>query len=97
MVRRDLKAVVAKMSDQNILSGKPQGLYVVEECSELIKEIVKDQRGKGVKEDQIAEACDVLASTFVYLHQLGVTEDEVRQRILYKYDRALTRYANKEF
>lgn len=35
---------------------------------------------------------DVLASTFVMLEQYGVTEEFVRKRILYKYNRALERH-----
>lgn len=50
-------------------SGVPQSVYVIEECSELIKELMKQQRGKGSEEDILAEASDVLTTVFVLLTQ----------------------------
>lgn len=73
-------------------SGVSRSVYVVEECSELIKELMKEQRGKSTEKDILAEACDVLATTFVFLHQHRVTKEYVKEHILYKYNRALERY-----
>lgn len=87
-----LKTALKAVSEMNTKGGIPQGLHVLEECSELIKEFTKKGRGKSNDQDIIAEACDVLASTFVMLEQYGVTEEFVRERILYKYNRALERH-----
>lgn len=87
-----LEKTIKAVSQMNTNGGIPQGLHVLEECSELIKEFTKKARGKGSDKDIIAEACDVLASTFVMLEQYGVTKEFVRERILYKYNRALERY-----
>lgn len=44
------------------ISGISQSTYVIEECSELIKELMKEQRGKGSEENILAEACDVYST-----------------------------------
>ncbi len=87
---REAVKVVAEIDSQ---SGITQGTYVTEECSELIKELMKMQRGKGNYDDIIAEACDVLSSVFVLLFQYGVSEDFVREQILFKCRRAEERYS----
>lgn len=73
-------------------SGVSQSVYVVEECSELIKELMKRQREKGSEKDILAEACDVLTTIFVLLKQHNVSRNFVVEQILYKCNRALTRY-----
>lgn len=87
-VEKALKAI----SEINIQSGVSHSVYVIEECSELIKELMKKQRGKGSEKDILAEACDVLTTTFVLLTQYGVSKDYVKAQILYKCNRALERY-----
>ncbi len=87
-VEEAIKAV-SNMDSQSRVS---QSVYVIEECSELIKELTKQQRGKGSEKDILAEASDVLTSVFVLLTQYGVTEDFVKSQILYKCNRALERY-----
>ena len=56
------------------------------------KELMKKQRGKSSEKDILAEACDVLTTTFVMLTQYGVSRDYVKAQILYKCNRALERY-----
>ena len=46
---------------------------------------MKKQRGKGSEKDILAEACDVLTTTFVLLTQYGVSRDYVKNQILYKW------------
>lgn len=64
-MKKAIKAV-SKMDSQ---SGVLQSVYVIEECSELIKELMKQQRGKGSEKDILAEASDVLTTVFVLLTQ----------------------------
>ena len=87
-----LEKAVKAISEMNIQSGVSQSVYVIEECSELIKELMKKQRGKGSDKDILAEACDVLTTVFVLLTQYGVSKDYVKNQILYKYIRALEGY-----
>ena len=86
----DLIDAVGRMDNS---SGVPQDIYVMEECSELIKELTKKQRGKGDQEKIFDEACDVLVTVFVMLRCSGVSGDDVRSRIMYKCRRALARHA----
>lgn len=78
------------------LQSKPdypsQDIFVVEECSELTKELMKRYRGKGDYDRIIEEACDVLAATIVLLKDLSVDQQTVYQKVYGKYERALTRY-----
>lgn len=83
---------IKAVSEINTSSGVSRNVYVVEECSELIKELMKQQRGKGSEKDILAEACDALTTIFVLLNQYGVSRSFVREQILYKCNRALERY-----
>lgn len=76
----------------NTSSGVSRNVYVAEECSELIKELMKQQRGKGSEKDIFDEACDVLTTIFVLLTQYGASRSFIREQILYKCNRALERY-----
>lgn len=87
-----LEAAIKAVSEMNHGSGVGQSVYVVKECSELIKELMKKQRGKGSEEDIIAEACDVLTTVFTLLSQYGVSKSFVKKQILYKCRRGLERY-----
>lgn len=88
-----VKNAIKAISEMDNKSGIPQSVYVIEECSELIKELMKQQRGKGSEKDILAEASDVLTTVFVLLTQYGVTEDFIKEQILYKCNRALERYS----
>lgn len=77
-------------------TGMSQGVYVIEECAELMKELTKKERKKGSDRHIIEEACDVLTTVAVLLDDLGVSEEEIRQSILFKCNRALDRYQNKK-
>ena len=87
-----IEKAIKAVSEMDIQSGVPQSVYVIEECAELIKELMKKQRGKSSEKDILAEACDVLTTTFVLLTQYGVSKDYVKAQILYKCNRALDRY-----
>lgn len=66
----------------------------IKECSELIKMLMKKHRKKGNDAEIIDEACDVLTTILVMLHQYGVDEQTIRQNIIAKCSRALERYEN---
>ena len=68
--------------------GKDAQLWmVIEEMSELSKEICKHKRGK----DNFLEIADEMADVYIMLEQLkricGVPQDMIQQRIDYKFDR----------
>ncbi len=87
-----LKEAIHSVSQIHAETGAKQDVYVIEECSELIKELMKKQRGKGVDANIIAEACDVLGTTCILLYEYGVSPEFVKEQILYKCNRALERY-----
>lgn len=86
-----LKNAISAVAKLDSTSGVPQSVYVVEECSELIKEcselikmLMKKHRKKGNDAEIIDEACDVLTTILVMLHQYGVDEQTIRQNIIAK-------------
>ncbi len=87
-----LEEAIKAVSEMDASSGVSQSVYVIEECSELIKELMKQQRGKGSEKDILAEACDVLTTILVLLTQHGASKTFVKDQILYKCNRALERY-----
>lgn len=88
----DVREAIKSVGDVTLrLSGVPQAIFTIEECSELIKELTKREREKGNTTSLVDEACDVLTSVFILLSQMGVSEDEVKSKILFKCNRALDR------
>lgn len=77
-------------------SGIGQGIYVIEECSELIKALTKEERGKGSREEIVDEACDVLTTIAIMLAGMNVSNDEIEGRMIYKCNRAIKRWEGGE-
>lgn len=88
-----LEKAIKAVSVMDASSGVSQSVYVIEECSELIKELTKQQRGKGSEKDILAEACDVLTTIFVLLSYYDVSKIYIKDQILYKCNRALVRHS----
>lgn len=82
--------IISKL--QRIPGYPDQSVFVVEECSELIKELMKRQRNKGSDERIKEEAIDVIASCYVLLKTMDLSSDSIEAGIDYKYKRALERY-----
>lgn len=90
-----LEDFMAKVRAKNPV---PQEIYVLEECSELVKEISKKLRSKGSDAEIKSEACDVIAALLVQLRELGMGWPEMLERVIYKYGRAIERVEkNEEF
>lgn len=89
-------ALIQEMSELNLRTGNPQNIYVTEECSELIKELMKDLRKKPDKDALIDESCDVLLTTLTMLYQHNVGWDCVLEHFEAKINRAKTRIENGE-
>lgn len=77
---------------QKSTTAVPQSIFVIEECSELTKELTKWHRSMHNIYNTIDEACDVLASVGVLLGVLGVDEITILDKIEYKYTRAIERH-----
>lgn len=69
--------------------------FVIEECSELIKEISKKKRGKSNDDELFEEACDVLLTVMSMLYVQGYTGLQIMQEIDEKSCAAVNDIINK--
>lgn len=78
---------------------KLQYIYTLEECSELIKEITKDIRGKGDIEHMKEECIDVILTTYMLLLDKcpDITIDNITDTMIWKCRRALQRLKENGF
>lgn len=74
--------------------GVPQEIFVMEECSELIKELTKKLRGKGNLMHIQEECYDVIATIFLLCKKIDIpfSEESVSRHIQEKIERALNRF-----
>lgn len=86
------KEAILKVAKYTKDSGMDQGIYTTEECSELIKELMKRSRGKDNFDALVEEACDTLASVSVLLAYLEVPENIIEDKVFFKMNRAATRF-----
>lgn len=89
-----VKDLFIKMLELHANAGISSSVYAIEECSELIKELCKDLRNKGRRENIIEESCDVLATVYSLLLAYGVSDEEITSRIEYKFKRGILRMSN---
>lgn len=92
----ELDKAIDSMVKINSEIGIPQGIYVMEECSELIKALVKEERGKRNREEIIDESCDVLTAIAILLKRMDVHTEEIKKRMVFKCSRAVERWENKK-
>lgn len=80
--------------------GISQNVFVIEEVSELIKELMKEQRqinhidtnNSETQSDPVfEEICDVLCTVLIMCYQRGYKTDEIARQIDFKCIRALHR------
>lgn len=81
----------------------PQSTFVIEECSELVTELMKllkllckEERQKADRENVFGEACDVMATIMMYLVRNGYPTHDVFTYIAGNYRRAAERYSEKK-
>ena len=65
---------------------------VIEECSELIKEITKSYRGMGDVNNIEEEIADVLLVIYQLMHLLDISEDDIRKTVEEKVERTMQTY-----
>lgn len=85
----DLMDEVYKINTEN---GPGQEVYVIEECSELIKELCKDRRRKGDDSKIFEEACDVLLTTYIMVKGMNRTDEEINKMMRLKLKKAIFRF-----
>lgn len=89
----ELMDAIQSLSSINDQLDLPQELYVIEECSELVKELVKKYRGKNNHNEIVDEACDVLITVLTLLYRENVEPEEIIHRIKFKCKRAVQRFS----
>lgn len=85
------KAALLVHKDFKAEKRVPQHVYLIEEMSELIKEVSKDQRYKGNPENIKEEIADVLCTLLTYSLSIDLDFDEVRNIMVNKFDRGIAR------
>lgn len=85
------KATLLVQKDLEAEKRVPQHVYLVEEMSELIKEVSKDQRYKGNVDSIKEEIADVLCTILTYSLSIDLRFDDVRKIMVNKFDRGIAR------
>lgn len=93
--REYVEKAICLASDLHKREDISDDVFVIEECSELIKELMKKKRGLGNEEHIIEEACDVLTTVFTLLYSHGVDENTVAKNIILKVRKAQKKYFEK--
>ena len=65
---------------------------VIEECSELIKEMTKSHRGMGDVSNIEEEIADVLLVIYQLMHLLDISEDDIKKIAEEKTERTMEIY-----
>lgn len=68
-------------------NGFEQDIFVLEEMSELQKELMKHRRGKENRNEIVDECVDVLLTIYILLQVYGATEDEIKEFMEFKLNR----------
>ena len=83
-----MKEQIKILADRN---GMNEAYYVIEESSELIKELIKYKRGFDNKDKIVEECADVLLTINILLTAMGISDEEVNKIITSKAIRAVER------
>lgn len=103
MVKEEKRAALDTIVDTYGI--EPQVDMAIEECSELIKALLKYRRkqyggGKFCKDIQRADIIDEIADVSIMLEQLKIiysfSEKEIEERIEFKLNRQMERILNDE-
>lgn len=68
-------------------NGFEQDVFVLEEMSELQKELMKHRRGKKNRKEIVDECVDVLLTIQILLEVYNATEDEIKSLMNFKLNR----------
>lgn len=68
-------------------NGFEQDVFVLEEMSELQKELMKHRRGKENRNEIVDECTDVLLTIFILLEVYNASEEEIKTLMDFKLNR----------
>lgn len=92
LLYQNLKDCISDVAKWNRKKHVDQGNLIIEECSELIKEVAKCRRGMGDFEHLLEECYDVLTTISVLFYLNDIPEERVLCGMSGKCVRTLTRY-----
>ena len=79
-----MKEILKYLAQRN---GVEQDVFVLEEMSELQKELMKHRRGKENRNEIVDECVDVLLTIQILLEVYNATEDEIKSLMNFKLNR----------
>lgn len=79
-----MKDILKYLANRN---GTEQDVFVLEEMSELQKELMKHRRGKENRDEIVDECTDVLLTIFILLEVYGASEEEIQSLMNFKLNR----------
>lgn len=85
----ETKELINKLVDLKTRIYDDHEIIVIEECSELIKEITKSIRALPSSSSIGEEGCDVLLTVYVLLRMRGISDASIEENIRYKVMRTL--------
>ena len=80
-MENDMKYILTQLAKRN---GIDQDIFVLEEMSELQKELMKNRRGYNNRNNIVDECSDVLLTIFILLCVYDATENEIINLMDYK-------------
>lgn len=91
MERCTIDKILADSIETNIGDGNPRGhrnlIIVMEELSELAKEISKELRGKGGATSILEELADVQLALYYVQEIVGIEDDDIQKAMAVKMNR----------
>lgn len=79
-----MEEILKKLAERN---GPDQDIFVLEEMSELQKELMKHRRGKDNRNEIVDECTDVLLTIYILLMVYNATNEEVSKIMDFKLHR----------
>lgn len=79
-----MEEILKKLAERN---GPDQDIFVLEEMSELQKELMKHRRGKDNRNEIVDECTDVLLTIYILLMVYNATDEEVSKIMDFKLHR----------
>ena len=79
-----MEEILKKLAERN---GYDQDVFVLEEMSELQKELMKHRRGRKNRNEIVDECTDVLLTIYILLMVYDATNEEVSKNMEFKLNR----------
>lgn len=94
----ELKEKAKELVELNKNFNQPvsQHVYLLEEFSELQKEVMKDQRNKGNVDHIKEEIADVMCALLTYMYDKGIDINQLRDVMIHKFNKGISQVRSGE-